>query len=77
MLFPTVEFALFFLIVLIAAWSLYRWPTAHKAFLLLASYVFYGFWDWRFIPLLFGISLLSGMVARGIQSSDTARSRKL
>ena len=42
MLFPTVEYTLFFLIVLTAAWSLYRWVTIHKAFLLLASYVFYG-----------------------------------
>ena len=46
MLFPTVEFAIFFLAVLVIAWSLYRLPWAHKGFLLLASYVFYGFWNW-------------------------------
>ena len=37
MLFPTVEYALFFLVVLAIAWSLYRFQTVHKLFLLLAS----------------------------------------
>jgi alginate O-acetyltransferase complex protein AlgI len=56
MLFPTVEYALFFLIILTVAWFLYRWVTIHKAFLLLASYVFYGFWNWHYVPLLILIS---------------------
>ena len=76
MLFPTVEYALFFLAVLVIAWSLYRFPEAHKGFLLVASYVFYGFWNWTYIPLLFGISLFSGLVAQRIQRSDSAVARK-
>jgi len=77
MLFPTVEYALFFLTVLAVAWSLYRFPRTHKAFLLLASYVFYGFWNWTYLPLLFGISLFSGLTAQRIQKSESARARKL
>jgi D-alanyl-lipoteichoic acid acyltransferase DltB (MBOAT superfamily) len=76
MLFPTVEYALFFLAVLAIAWSLYRFPEAHKAFLLLASYVFYGFWNWTYLPLLVGISLFSGLVAQRIQRSESAAARK-
>lgn len=76
MLFPTVEYALFFLAVLAIAWSLYRFPEIHKSFLLLASYIFYGFWNWTYIPLLFGISLFSGLVAQCIQRSQTAGARK-
>ncbi len=76
MLFPTVEYALFFLAVLIVAWSLYRFPETHKAFLLLASYIFYGFWNWTYIPLLFGVSVFSGLVAQRIQRSQTAQARK-
>ncbi len=76
MLFPTVEFALFFLAVLVVAWSLYRVNTAHKAFLLVASYIFYGFWDWRYIPLLFGISLISGIAAQRIQASEVQKIRR-
>ncbi len=76
MLFPTVEYALFFLVVLAGAWSLYRFPVAHKSFLLLASYLFYGFWNWTYLPLLIGISLFSGLVAQRIQRSPTATARK-
>lgn len=76
MLFPTVEYALFFLAVLAIAWSLYRFPVAHKSFLLLASYLFYGFWNWSYLPLLIGISLFSGLVAQQIQRCQTATGKK-
>src|SRR6516165_1126994 len=76
MLFPTVEYALFFLAVLTIAWSLYRLPGAHTGFLLLASYTFYGFWNWAYIPLLIGISVFAGVVAKLIQPSTSPRARK-
>lgn len=76
MLFPTVEYGLFFLVVLAIAWSLYRLPRAHKTFLLLASYVFYGFWNWANLPLLIGVSLAAGWVAQRIQRSPSAPERK-
>jgi alginate O-acetyltransferase complex protein AlgI len=76
MLFPTVEYGLFFLAVLAIAWSLYRLPQAHKGFLLLASYAFYGFWNWTYLPLLFGISVFAGLVAQRIQRGATPRARK-
>ena len=76
MLFPTVEYALFFLVVLSIAWSLYRVPRVHKAFLLLASYAFYGFWNWTYLPLLIGISIVAGVVAKLIQGSTSLRARQ-
>ena len=76
MLFPTVQFALFFFAVLLISWSLHRWNGIHKILLLAASYVFYGFWSWNYVPLLFGISLLSGFLAQRIQVSKTQRARK-
>jgi D-alanyl-lipoteichoic acid acyltransferase DltB (MBOAT superfamily) len=76
MLFPTVEYALFFLAVLSIAWSLYRFPETRKAFLLLASYVFYGFWNWTYIPLLLAISLFSGLLAQRIQRSRASWARR-
>jgi alginate O-acetyltransferase complex protein AlgI len=69
MLFPTVEYAVFFLVVLAMAWPLARRVTAHKIFLLLASYVFYGFWSWRYVPLLISVSLFAGLMAQAIKSS--------
>jgi alginate O-acetyltransferase complex protein AlgI len=76
MLFPTVEYALFFLAVLTIAWSLYRLPRAYKGVLLLASYAFYGFWNWTYLPLLIGISVFAGVVAKLIQRSTSPDARK-
>jgi len=76
MLFPTVEYAVFFLVVLAAAWALESRPHAHKLFLLGASYVFYGFWSWRYVPLLILISLFAGLVAQAIQHTEDPTRRK-
>jgi D-alanyl-lipoteichoic acid acyltransferase DltB (MBOAT superfamily) len=80
MLFPTVEYALFFLLVLAVAWALAARVTTHKIFLLAASYVFYGFWSWRYVPLLLLVSVFAGIVAQRIQNNeqnDPARKRWL
>jgi alginate O-acetyltransferase complex protein AlgI len=76
MLFPTVEYAVFFLIVLAIAWPLAARRTPHKVFLLAASYVFYGFWSWRYVPLLIAVSLFAGLVAQGMQRTENERARK-
>lgn len=76
MLFPTVEYGLFFLLVLGFSWALCTRLAWQKGFLLLASYVFYGFWNWAFVPLLFGISLFAALVARRIQQNGEKKYRK-
>jgi alginate O-acetyltransferase complex protein AlgI len=52
MLFPTTDFAIFFGIVFIFNWLLAPFPKRWKVFIIAASYVFYAWWDWRFIFLL-------------------------
>ena len=55
MLFNSLPFILGFLPpVLLGYWGLTRHEGARLAFLLLASLLFYGYWDWRFEPLLLG-----------------------
>jgi alginate O-acetyltransferase complex protein AlgI len=76
MLFPTVEYALFFMTVLVVAWLLAAYPNVHKNFLLLASYFFYGVWNWHYLPLLIGISLASALIARQIQAAEHIVHRK-
>jgi alginate O-acetyltransferase complex protein AlgI len=76
MLFPTVEYAVFFLAVLAIAWALASRPLAHKVFLLAASYLFYGFWSWRYVPLLFLISLFAGGIGQALQRNDNETTRK-
>jgi len=69
MLFPTVEYALFFMTVLVVAWLLAAQPGLHKNFLLAASYAFYASWNWRYLPLLILISLTATLIAQKIQFS--------
>ncbi|MGZ5862094.1 MAG: MBOAT family O-acyltransferase [Methyloceanibacter sp.] len=75
MLFPTLSFGIFFLIVFAIAWELSTWPQTRKAFLVAVSYVFYGFWDWRFTALLATSSLINYAAGRllAITVSDKGR----
>lgn len=66
-LFPTADYALFFLGVFAVAWALRARLRTHKLFLLAASYAFYAHWDWRFLPLLVAVSLVAFAVARALQ----------
>ena len=52
MLFPTLTFGLFFLLVYAAAWLLRGSNEWRKIVLLVASWIFYGWWDTRFVLLL-------------------------
>lgn len=68
MLFPTLDFGLFFLPVLLLVWTVglasNEW---RKIILLLASWVFYGFWDWRFVALLIASAAINWGCAQAIQ----------
>lgn len=68
MLFPTLEFSLFFIFVLGVAWWIYEKPNVHRFFLLVASYVFYGFWNWRYCFLLFALSTFAWLIAKLIMA---------
>ncbi|MBK7865456.1 MAG: MBOAT family protein [Archangiaceae bacterium] len=76
LLFPTPEYAAFFLVAFLGAWALVPRPLAHKAFLLLASWAFYAWWDWRFVPLLAGVSIFATLVAEALQRITDARARR-
>lgn len=59
MLFPTLSFGLFFLVVFAVVWAANGSNEWRKILLLIASWVFYGAWDWRFVALLIGSALLN------------------
>ena len=54
MLFPTVDFAIFFALVFLGHWLLNPKPLPWKLFMIGASYVFYAWWDVHFVWLLAG-----------------------
>lgn len=75
MLFPTLTFAIFFLIVYPISWLL-RWrDRPWKLFILTVSYIFYGFWDWRFVFLLIASTLVNAFLAHRI-ARDAEQGRK-
>jgi D-alanyl-lipoteichoic acid acyltransferase DltB (MBOAT superfamily) len=75
-LFPTATFALFFLVVLPVSWLLM--PTVHRWrwFIVLASYVFYSWWDWRFVLLLAGSTLWNQLSATRIHHAGSESRRR-
>lgn len=77
MLFPTLDFALFFLAVFAVAWALRDRLEARKALLLTASYFFYGYWDWRFCLLLLGSSLVNYAAGRLLDGGAAPQRRRL
>jgi len=68
-LFPTFTFAAFFAVVLPLSWAVRRRPQAWKVVVLAASYVFYGYWDWRFLALLAAMTLVNEVAAVAIHRS--------
>jgi alginate O-acetyltransferase complex protein AlgI len=76
MLFPTVQFAIFFCIVLALSWALMPRPRLWKPFIVLASYVFYGAASWRFCLLLAAVTLGNQLGARLIHAAEDERHRR-
>jgi D-alanyl-lipoteichoic acid acyltransferase DltB (MBOAT superfamily) len=70
MLFPTITFAIFFVVVLPTSWLLMHRQLHWRLFILAASYFFYGYYDWRFCFLLGGSTIVNQFVARRIHASD-------
>ena len=59
MLFNSFEFLLFLPIVFLLYWFVFRRRRWQNLLIVVASYVFYGWWDWRFLLLIALTSLCS------------------
>lgn len=85
MLFNSIEFAIFLPIVFLIYWAIgyARINDSLKlrmqnAFVVVASYVFYGWWDWRFLILIAFTSLcsyVSGLLIRGSLTQPSLKGR--
>ena len=74
MLFNSLEFVVFFLVVL-ALYAVMR-HRAQNTLLLVASYVFYGAWDWRFLSLLCATTVVDWAIALALGRTDDSSRRK-
>src|ERR1700680_755249 len=77
MLFPTVQFAIFFPLVLAISWALMSRPSLWKPFIIVASYIFYAAASWRFCLLLAAITPASQLAAVLIGRTQDERRRRL
>src|SRR5215471_3944739 len=74
MLFDTPVFAIFLILVVLVYWRLgFR---RQNIFLLLASYLFYGWWDWRFLLLMIGSTTVDYLIAHAIADAPNQTRRK-
>lgn len=77
MLFNSIEFALFVPIVFMIYWLIpARRFKLQNVLILGASYVFYGWWDWRFLGLIIISSGLDYVVGLGLGNTLEDRKRK-
>ena len=81
MLFNSIQFALFLPIVFLLYWFVFdrfisksKWQLRlQNAFVVVASYVFYGWWDWRFLLLIAFTSFCSwgsGMLMQRVENQQ-------
>ncbi len=89
MLFPTIQFGIFFPIVFIGSWLLRPQPHRWKLFMISASYVFYAFafngswlpWEngtrWKYPALLMLVTVVNQVFVVGIFKARTPLTKKL
>jgi alginate O-acetyltransferase complex protein AlgI len=76
LVFPSLEFAIFFPVVLTLSWALMPHPRAWKPFILVASYVFYAAASIKFCFLLAAVALVNQIGAVYTDRATTERRRK-
>jgi D-alanyl-lipoteichoic acid acyltransferase DltB (MBOAT superfamily) len=75
LLFNSAQFAIFLPVVWLLYWRLR--PRPQLVLLLVASYIFYGAWDYRFLALLIFSTVVDYTVGRGLARTDDERQRRL
>lgn len=78
MLFNSLDFAVFLPIVFILYWfATQRNLRLQNALIVAASYVFYGWWDWRFLSLIIFSTLVDYSIGKRLKSEEKQGIRKL
>lgn len=78
MLFNSIDFGFFLPIVFILYWFVFKHSlNLQNLFIVIASYFFYGWWDWRFLSLIFFSSFLDYTIGLGLSQTNKTLYRKL
>src|SRR5690554_3457012 len=77
MLFNSLDFAVFLPVVFVVYWFLVnRNLKLQNLFIVCASYLFYGWWDWRFLSLILFSTLVDYAVGIALSKQDNSYKRK-
>jgi alginate O-acetyltransferase complex protein AlgI len=78
MLFNSIDFAVFLPIVFILYWFVTNKSLKLQNFLILgASYLFYGWWDWRFLSLILFSTIIDYSIGRKLNTEEDQTKRKV
>ena len=78
MLFNSIEFLLFLPIVFTLYWFVFNKKLNQQNFIiLLSSYVFYGWWDWRFLSLILMSTIVDYFVGLKIHDATNIKQRRI
>lgn len=77
MIFNSIEFIIFLPIVFALYWGVFKKTSQlQNGFLLISSYVFYGWWDWRFLVLIILSTTVDFFIAKCLKFKEKKRYRK-
>lgn len=77
MLFNSLDFAVFLPIVFVLYWFVTKHNLKlQNALIVAASYVFYGWWDWRFLSLIIFSTFLDYSIGRRLKNQENQKIRK-
>jgi len=78
MLFNSIDFAIFLPIVFILYWYVAHKNLKWQNFLIVAaSYLFYGWWDWRFLSLIIFSTAVDYLIGRSLEKEEHQSKRKV
>ena len=78
MLFNSIDFAIFLPIVFLLYWFVANKNLKLQNFLIVvASYVFYGWWDWRFLSLILLSTLVDYTIGRKLSNEENQTKKKI
>ena len=77
MLFNSLPFAVFLPIVFAVYWALHNSLRSQNIMLLTASYIFYGWWDARFLSLIVASTVVDYLLGQYLAAATNALKRKL
>ncbi|SDH02697.1 MBOAT family O-acyltransferase [Psychroflexus sediminis] len=78
MLFNSIEFSIFLPIVFILYWFVTkRNLSLQNSLIVIASYIFYGWWDWRFLSLIIFSTLIDYTIGLQLKREENQLKRKI